>query len=229
MELYIDHLVIITGPTSSGKSTLIKSLAAGKLDDDTRRIFPEDISSWPSVPAMKYITSEYAKKMNATRENPLPGMVLHYDFLRPFKKILNGYHEDNIDFMINRSNRITVYIIKPEPEVLLSQLTRGELGGKKLDRQPAGVTIRKLITQMFSKIPQNIRKSVKKILLFNRKSSITDFNKLLYFKYQEQGWVDGWYEKFNAYLNEKASSGKQVDRHFVKPSASNDHSWKVIR
>ncbi len=228
MELYIDHLVIITGPTSSGKSTLIRSVASGKLDEDTRKIFPNDINSWPMVPAMKHITDKYVRKMNATPDNPLHGMVLHYDFLRPFKKILNGYQDDNIDFLINNSNRVTVYIIKPDPEALLSQLTRGELDGKTMKRKPAGMTLRKWLTRLFSIIPESTRKSLKKLVFFNRKSSVTDFNQLLYFKYQEQGWVDGWYEKFDAYLSDKAASGKQVVRHYVKPSARNSHSWKVI-
>jgi len=228
MELHIDHLVIITGPTSSGKSTLIKSVASGKLDADIGSIFPGEISNLPSVPAMKYITKEYLESLNVTPGKPIPGMVLHYDFLRPYKKMLKSYHEDNIDYLINRANRVTVYILKPDPEALLAQLTRGELNGKELESEPAGMQLRKKLTRSFNMIPIGFRKVLKRLIFFNRKSSVTNFNKLLYFKYQDPEWVEQWYGYFNTYLEEKAKDGKQVDRHYIKPAQGSTPTWKVI-
>jgi hypothetical protein len=182
---------------------------------------------------MKYITREYLESLNAIPGKPLPGMVLHYDFLRPYKKMLKGYHEDNIDFLISRADRVTVCILKPDPEVLLSQLTRGELNGRELEREPAGMQLRKTLTRTFNRIPIGLRKAIKRLVFLNRKSSVTDFNKLLYFKYQDPEWIAQWYDRFQAYLDEKASAGKPVDRHFVKPAAKGSQTkgsqtWEVI-
>lgn len=228
-DLYIDHLIIVTGPTSSGKTTLLRAIHSGELDEETKRLLPEDAGQWPNVPSMNTFTRDYIEKLGSSRDNPLKGMVMHYDFMRPFKKILKGYEQDNIDQIINCAGKVTVFIIKPEKEVLLRQLKKGELAGNSVKTGQIDLQMRSFLTRLFHKIPERPRNRLKKLLFSSSKRSVTDFNKILYYKYQEDGWVDGWYRKFETYLESKGATGKSISVNYIKPSAESKQKWVLIR
>lgn len=227
-ELYIDHLIIVTGPTSSGKSTLLRTIQSGELNEEIKSLLPEDVGNWPNVPSMNTFTPGYIEKLGSSKDNPLKGMVMHYDFIRPFKKILKGYEQDNIDQIINRASSVTVFIIKPDKEVLLKQLKKGELEGGSVETAQKDLLIRRFVTRLFHKIPEGVRKKIKKLLFSSRKGSVTDFNKILFYKYQEDGWVDEWYLKFETYLESKNATGKPIDIKYVKPSGESKQKWVLL-
>ena len=154
---------------------------------------------------------------------------MHYDFMRPFKKILKGYQQDNIDQLINCAGKVTVFIIRPDKEVLLNQLKKGELDDGDVTAGQKHLQMRRMVTRLFHKIPEGPRNKLKKMLFPSKKVSVTDFNKLLFFKYQEDGWVDGWYDKFEAYLKSKGTSGKSISVSYVKPSGDSRRKWILIR
>ncbi len=228
-ELYIDHLIIVTGPTSSGKTTLLKAIHAREVDQETGKLLPDGVHEWPNVPSMNTFTREFVEKLNTRKDKPLKGMVMHYDFMRPFKKILKGYELDNIDQIINCANRVTVLIIKPEREVLLKQLKQGELEGGEVNDDARSLQMRSYVTRLFHKIPAGPRNMLKKLLFPSGRGSVTDFNKILYFKYQEEGWVEGWYRKFENYLANKGAIGKPIDVIYVKPSGDSKQKWTLIK
>lgn len=223
-NVHVDHLLVVTGPTSSGKSTLLDLIESGKIEGEIHSVLPENVTGWK-----QFCHREYDGILDATAENPMKGLILHYDFMRPFKKFLKGYEEDVISTLIDRAGKVTVLIIRPDAEVLLEQLKKGELDGNAMETPPADLGLRRLFTRTFHLIPPGIRNTIKKNLFPNRKIAVTDFNKVLYFKYQEQGWVDNWYRKFDLFLDGKAKAGSDINRHFVQAARDNRKVWKVLQ
>lgn len=223
-NIHVDHLLVVTGPTSSGKSTLLDLIESGRVEGEIRSVLPEDVFGWN-----QFCHREYDASLDTSKDNPVKGLILHYDFMRPFKKFLSGYEDDVISTLIDRANKVTVLVIKPENDVLLEQLKKGELDGNAMETKPVGLGLRRLLTSTFHMIPSGIRNRIKKKLFPNRNTSVTDFNKVLYFKYQEEGWVDDWYRKFDRFLDGKARTGSDISRYFVQAARNNRNEWKVLK
>ena len=223
-NVHVEHLLVVTGPTSSGKSTLLALIENGSVEGDILSVLPENVFGWK-----QFCHREYDGTLASTKDNPLKGLILHYDFMRPFKKFLKGYEDDVISTLIDRASKVTILIIKTDAGVLLEQLKKGELDGKALETAPANQALRKLFTRTLHIMPSGIRSSIKKKLFPNRKMAVTDFNKVLYFKYQEQGWVDDWYHKFDRFLDDKVLAGADISRHFVQAARDKRKEWKVLQ
>ena len=222
-KLHIDHLVVVTGPTSSGKSTLQELIMDDKIHGEIRSVVPEDISSWTHL-----CHREYDGSLDTTKEKPVNGLVLHYDMMRPFKKFKDGYEDDVISELLESANKTTVLIIKPEREVLLEQLKSGELDGSEVKSLPKGLSFRKFVSRTLQLIPSGIRNFIKKRIFPNRKTAVTDFNEVLYFKYQEEGWLDTWYQNFDRYLEDRKQSGLKINRYFIRSSRDDMTKWEVL-
>ncbi len=223
-DLHIDHLVVVTGPTSSGKSTLQELIAADTINGEMRSLLPKNISGW-----FQLCHRDYDGSLVSSMDKPVKGIVLHYDMMRPFKKFLPGYEEDVITTLIERANKVTVLIIKPEMDVLLDQLKRSELGGNGLKKKPGGLGLRTAMTRAVQFIPPGLRKLIKKKLSPDKKLTVTDFNEVLFFKYQEEGWLDEWFRKLDLYLKEKADAGYIIDHHYVRSSPDDMTQWEVLK
>jgi SAM-dependent methyltransferase len=111
----IDHLTVIAGPTSSGKSTLYKHL-------DTMRVelgLPLRDSA--------YITASAARDLPEGRHEHV---VLHYDLLRPFHSRLHSYERDIATDLISVAARVTFVTIVADRDRLCRQLVDGEIAGR---------------------------------------------------------------------------------------------------
>jgi hypothetical protein len=111
----IDHLTVIAGPTSSGKSTLYQHL-------DTMRVelgLPLRDSA--------YITASDARELPAGRHEHV---VLHYDLLRPFDSRMHSYERDIATDLISVAARVTFITIVADPQRLREQLVNSELTGQ---------------------------------------------------------------------------------------------------
>lgn len=76
-KLRIDQLLVLAGPIASGKSTLIDELSRGRHEGLGQALGIGDLSDWRvALPNhMSELESAHVEKM-----------VLHYDFLRPYKR-----------------------------------------------------------------------------------------------------------------------------------------------
>jgi len=217
----IGHLVIITGPTSSGKSTLLATMKEGKLNEELTSLLPDNIASWEEYPCSEFDGS-------VDLEESKEGMVLHYDFMRPFKKLLDNYEVDLASKLMDLAENVTVVVIKPESDVLLKQLQQSEFKGEKVKTGRSGLYLRSLLTKALRVIPSSVRQYLKNQLIPGKKTSITDFNKILYYKYQESGWLESWYGKFEDFLARKKGHGTSVRVFFVKPDKYNKNNWILL-
>jgi len=67
-----EHIVVVAGPTGSGKSTLIDELAAGRLAEFERRMGIERLAEWPRMAPARALARIGQEPRN---------FILHYDFL----------------------------------------------------------------------------------------------------------------------------------------------------
>ncbi|HXV25480.1 MAG TPA: methyltransferase domain-containing protein [Alphaproteobacteria bacterium] len=126
----IDHLVLVTGPTSSGKSTLIDRLWKGDLPQLSDRIGLTDKSDWPQP----INTNHLFENSPASASN----VIWHYDFLRPYYRTSKTYERDEALEALTCAEKVTVITVWTPPERLRAQFFRSEIErrGKKR-RSPA--------------------------------------------------------------------------------------------
>ncbi|MBP3193939.1 hypothetical protein [Natronogracilivirga saccharolytica] len=217
----IGHLVIITGPTSSGKSTLLASMRNGELNEKLKSLLPAGAAAWEEYPCSAF---DGSVKLDESKE----GMVLHYDIMRPFKKFLDSYEDDLASGLMDLADNVTIVFIKPDRDVLLRQLQEGEFKGGKVETGKGAMYLRSLLTRSMRVIPSSVRQFVKNVLVPGQRKSITDFNKILYFRYQESGWLENWYDKFEAFIARKKENGTRIRIFFVKPGTAGRKNWVLI-
>jgi SAM-dependent methyltransferase len=109
----IDHLVLVAGPTASGKTTFCKELMAGQLgnlaphldigpEKEERTYLSPRVSTNPGIPHIKTA-------------------VYHYDLLRPFMRSARVHDRDEALDVLSASKKITVLTLWTSPEKLRAQ------------------------------------------------------------------------------------------------------------
>lgn len=109
----IEDLIVIAGPTSSGKSTLIDRLRGGKEPDLARYLELDDPVSIPAYNAFDLIEP---------RPPQLERLFFHYDLLRPFKRSAHVHGRDEALDILGSGRRVRVLTIYIPPERLRAQL-----------------------------------------------------------------------------------------------------------
>jgi 2-polyprenyl-3-methyl-5-hydroxy-6-metoxy-1,4-benzoquinol methylase len=118
----VNHVVVVAGPTSAGKSTLIEKLLAGQIPDVAQRLAIPDLQKWPVV---------QAREMVELSGSTFGNIVLHYDFLRPSARGLHSYEKDEALHVLRAADRISIVTLLVPPERLVRQLTEGEINHKR--------------------------------------------------------------------------------------------------
>jgi predicted RNA methylase len=111
----IKHLVVISGPTASGKSTLLQRLHS---DIELRRNL-----------GLEGIDVHYSGKDR--QELPIgemAGLILHYDILRPYLRSIRTYERDPRCDFLKQAEKITLVTLMSPREVLCRRFERSELG-----------------------------------------------------------------------------------------------------
>jgi len=113
----IAHLVVVAGPTASGKSTLIDRL---RSDASLRSQFGLAGSD------VVYATDHKTQLPNG----PLSNVVLHYDLLRPYRRSIKTYARDPRCDYFEVADKISVVTLMPGREVLRQRLGASPEGSR---------------------------------------------------------------------------------------------------
>jgi len=109
MQYSIDHLIVVAGPSASGKSTFIRKLYEKQFPEVGRYLGVEDLHKWPLI---------HAVSTDRMTEAALKSMILHYDFLYTGEKVLQ---------LLERVHAVSVITLWTPPERLRYQLITGKL------------------------------------------------------------------------------------------------------
>jgi SAM-dependent methyltransferase len=116
----IGRLIVIAGPTSSGKSTLIAALREGKAHAIADRLVITGQSDWESLNAHEIASDTRAE---------LSTIVMHYDFLaRLQRKVQASKHRTFLD-VARCARELVVLTLWTEPQRLQQQFEQGEIHG----------------------------------------------------------------------------------------------------
>ena len=112
------HIVVVTGPTSAGKSTTCARLKRNEIPELAARLEMGDGSRWTFVGA---------KGLGTLKEPVVENLLFHYDFLHTYMRNAQVPARDVLLDVLDTAERVTFLTIWTPPEVLLAQLRRGEL------------------------------------------------------------------------------------------------------
>jgi SAM-dependent methyltransferase len=116
----IDHLAVVAGPTSSGKSTFIDRFLKGELAE----IYPR-VAMDPKKREVTYLTAR-------VKENPgrphMGDVMFHYDMLRPYMRSARVHSRDEALDVLDSADKVTFLTMWTSPEKLLKQLGPEQTG-----------------------------------------------------------------------------------------------------
>jgi hypothetical protein len=108
------QLLLVAGPSGCGKSAFIDQLRGGRASPD--------ISS--RLPCVVGWLQTSVKRLSAGRDRPdaAPGLIVHYDTMRPYQMGVDSYEADDaLVSLLSQSSRATILTIKIAPDRLLNQ------------------------------------------------------------------------------------------------------------
>jgi len=114
----IAHLILVSGPVSSGKTTFIDALLAGKLPEISMALGLEP-GKLPPVLG----TSRNAARGPAL----LPVAICHYGFLRPYMRPAAINERDEALDILKTAANITIVTLVVPSDKLVARITRGEI------------------------------------------------------------------------------------------------------
>jgi len=114
----INHLIVVAGATSAGKTTLIDNLSRGQAPDVIDHLGIKDIKAWETLD-----TYDIAKD----DRTELPYVIMHYDFLSRLK--WNFEHSQMIEFLdiVRSAQNVTFLTIWTDPAQLREQFEENEI------------------------------------------------------------------------------------------------------
>ncbi|MFQ5628092.1 MAG: methyltransferase domain-containing protein [bacterium] len=114
----VKNVVVVTGPIGSGKSKLIQEILANNITELGEQPGLTSDNGWIPLEARKI----------RTLEQSLPDkIILHYDFIRPDKKKIKSYQQDNVMQLLAWANEISILTLWTPPEKLQKRFNETKL------------------------------------------------------------------------------------------------------
>ncbi len=120
-RLRVGDLLLVAGPTSSGKSTLIEKIQTGDAPALCEHLGLSDGAAWPMMSAFD---------MGRQREPEVARALFHYDTLRPFMRSAHVHARDVTLDVLRTADRVRVLTIWTPPSVLRQRFDEEEARGK---------------------------------------------------------------------------------------------------
>ena len=142
----IDDLVVVAGPTASGKSRLIERMKAGQGPELCGQLGIEDPGLWPAINAISLVSPQTPH---------MERLLFHYDTMRPVMRSAHVHERDEALDILGCAKRVRVVTIWNPPETLLEQLEVADIR-RKTKRGVYRGNKRKAKIHALYKVPRNI-------------------------------------------------------------------------
>jgi 2-polyprenyl-3-methyl-5-hydroxy-6-metoxy-1,4-benzoquinol methylase len=197
----IGHLVIVSGPTSSGKSTFIRLLKQSALPKPIAEKLPVGIREWPQIGSSRLFKNPHITVDGKVLDSPqIEGLVLHYDILRPYARGTQDFNRDQTLDLIQCAKKVTVIVLETELSILEKQLFEGEILNanwrKKTVNQAKSLLGRlgqRPVGAFTIRLMEKISRRRIKIRIKSRHEKLLEH-------YSKPGWVSGWIARWKKYL-----------------------------
>ena len=107
-------ILLISGPSGGGKSTFLRCLASGKLDDAIHRQLPPDAASWEVVEANDILKGDLSTEECRQLLEASGRLCLHYDILFIQGRGLTNHAADPSLTLLGEADRLWVVFISPD-------------------------------------------------------------------------------------------------------------------
>jgi hypothetical protein len=114
----IEQLVVVAGPTASGKSTLISRLQTDAVPEIALRAGIDRGADWLAAGS---------KDLASIARPVIPRLIFHYDFLRPYLRSAKVHARDEGLDVFDCAERVTTFTLVCSAAQLREQLHRGEI------------------------------------------------------------------------------------------------------
>jgi hypothetical protein len=114
----IRRLILIAGPTSAGKSTLIEQLVNHQAAAVAERLQLADVSAWQA---------SGVRQVGRSKTVQFDQLLLHYDFLGRLEWSTNRYRSTEVDDVLQAARDIVTLTIFRSPEQLQRQFEASEV------------------------------------------------------------------------------------------------------
>jgi len=119
----LKHIFLIAGPSGSGKSTVMREFVYDRLPNDISDHLPRDAKTWQRTSGNELSRKGLAEIRRARARTP--GLVVHYDIMRPFSRRFEHYANDPaIKALTEAGAALTVLTLEPSREALLEQFLK---------------------------------------------------------------------------------------------------------
>ena len=214
----IDQLLVVSGPTSSGKTTFLKQLRTGELPNDVRATLPESSSRWPQVGANRLFRSPLLSNDGRPLDEPyLDGLALHYDILRPRTTGTHNHDRDQSLDLLDCARDVTIVVLRPDTDQLIKQLVKNELDSQRERTSTRTGPRRNALTSLAAAVPRMVRRWLARVAPLRRFYATvqggqdrSEAEELLAY-YERDGWLDDWYDRWSGYLAERHPAAAVVD------------------
>ncbi|MBN2406647.1 MAG: methyltransferase domain-containing protein [Elusimicrobia bacterium] len=184
------HLVVVSGPTSSGKTTLIKSMMSNSCPAVSEKLGVGDFSGWLHLGS---------SQLNSVSSVFSQGIILHYDFLRPYGRSAKTHDRDEALDILKNAEKISFLTIYSDPSKLRKQLMNGEILRKKKGLKKKA----KKIVKVLLDLPGfRLVRKIKAVEYVYSKASKDIPGRLtaILDAYEDPGKVYGWYRAWFDYI-----------------------------
>jgi hypothetical protein len=177
----IEQLLMVAGPSGSGKSFFMSAIAAGRLASDLRFQLPAEARSWPHADGKSFLACGPATHTRSGALKRQPGLVLHYDIMRPYSYGYGSYEADPALAIMKTSRQIVVVSLLPPVERLVRQFLARE-------------------TTILERKSKRILRSLRHRLTGRDPTLLKEAQVRLLEHYQTPGWIEDYYRRWLTYL-----------------------------
>lgn len=202
----IGHLVIVSGPTSSGKSTFIRHLKQGILPAAITKKLPQGIAEWPQIGSSRLFKNSHVTVDGKVLDTPnIDGLVLHYDILRPYARGTQEFNRDQTLDLIQCAAKVTVIVLKTDISVLQRQLFEGEIKNANWKKKTTNNFLSLVGRFREQRVGALTLKLVELIIRRRIKTRTKSRHEELLEHYNKPGWVESWLVRWQEYLKRQGN------------------------
>ena len=212
----IAHLVIVAGASGSGKSTFVHQLRARDLPPEINALLPGDVADWPVV----------GTTMKPDFPRPARGVLFQYDMNGRGVAAGREFSEDPALSDVGFAKTVTVINLRPSPDLMIDQLVAREGNGRTKEEILRETFAWRSLRKWY--IARRILARWKPWIALNRRYSCRRKINL----YNQDGWLDSFYKRWQAYLQSLTAKGVAVEQIFLEPDlgtqVGNSYAWRIV-